>query len=163
MLGFAPQAALRPARHASRIFCSNATQNQNVRTAVSIALFNAQRSVLLIRRGQEPNRGRWSLPGGRVNDGEALRAAALRELEEETGVREDFVEVSSVPLEETVCSVKERPKYVVHVFRAQLLREVQPVAADDADDARFYALEDIPGLHSTDGLAGIVTKLSVNR
>ena len=42
--------------------------------------------VLLIRRGKSPMRGRWSLPGGRQELGETVRAAAVREVREETGV-----------------------------------------------------------------------------
>jgi 8-oxo-dGTP diphosphatase len=42
--------------------------------------------LLLIRRGHDPGRGRWSLPGGRVEPGEDDHAAVLRELREETGL-----------------------------------------------------------------------------
>ncbi len=42
--------------------------------------------VLLIKRGQEPLKGRWSLPGGVVETGEELRAAVAREVHEETGL-----------------------------------------------------------------------------
>lgn len=43
--------------------------------------------VLLVRRGSEPGRGRWALPGGLVEPGEEVRRAAGREVEEETGIR----------------------------------------------------------------------------
>ena len=42
--------------------------------------------VLLIRRGKSPMRGRWSLPGGRQELGETVREAAVREVQEETGL-----------------------------------------------------------------------------
>jgi len=42
--------------------------------------------VLLIRRGKEPLRGRWMIPGGTVEAGETLEAALVREIEEETGL-----------------------------------------------------------------------------
>jgi mutator protein MutT len=42
--------------------------------------------VVLIRRGQEPLRGRWVIPGGTVELGETLQEAVVREMEEETGL-----------------------------------------------------------------------------
>ena len=48
--------------------------------------------VLLIERGLEPFKGRWALPGGFVRVDETVDTAARRELEEETGIREVFLE-----------------------------------------------------------------------
>jgi ADP-ribose pyrophosphatase YjhB (NUDIX family) len=43
--------------------------------------------LLLVRRGREPGKGLWSVPGGRVEPGESSREAVVRELEEETALR----------------------------------------------------------------------------
>lgn len=59
-------------------------------------VFNAAGDVLLIRRGKEPQYGRWMVPGGGLEWGETLEEAAVREVREETGIEiviEMFVEM----------------------------------------------------------------------
>jgi 8-oxo-dGTP diphosphatase len=99
--------------------------------------------VLLIKRGKEPLRGRWLVPGGTVELGETLREAVIREVREETGL-------DVVPLEMlTVVDHIDRPEGRVlhHYVIVDYLCE--PVAgklraASDADAAAFVAQEDLP-------------------
>ena len=59
--------------------------------AVGVVCLRSPDEVLLIRRGKPPGAGGWSLPGGRLEWGERLHDAALRELFEETGVRAEML------------------------------------------------------------------------
>jgi len=88
--------------------------------------------VLLIRRGTPPRLGEWSLPGGRIEPGEGVRAAALRELREETGV-----DARLIGLIDVVDGLfPEGRHYVLIDFAAEWLSG-EPAAGDDAAEAAF--------------------------
>jgi 8-oxo-dGTP diphosphatase len=112
--------------------------------------------VLLVRRANPPDQGKWGFPGGRVELGEPIKQAALRELKEETGVDADPVEVL------TVLDVIDRNPAGALRFHYVLVavlcrwRAGEAVAASDALDADWYALDDIRR-------SGIVTSEAVER
>jgi len=67
----------------------------HIQVTVDLVIFAVrdwELQVLLIRRGVAPFEGRWALPGGFVREGESLEDAARRELAEETGVRDVYLE-----------------------------------------------------------------------
>ena len=92
--------------------------------------------VLLIRRGKQPRLGEWSIPGGRMEWGETVTAAALRELGEETGV-----EAELLGLIEVLDHISEHGHAVLIDFAARWVSG-EPVAGDDAAEARFFPLEE---------------------
>lgn len=97
--------------------------------------------VLLVRRGQAPKQGEWSIPGGRIEPGEAARTAALRELAEETGVQAKLVglvDVVDAVFHNRAGDLLTR-HYVLIDFVA-VWTSGEPVAGDDAAEARFVPL-----------------------
>jgi ADP-ribose pyrophosphatase YjhB (NUDIX family) len=101
--------------------------------------------LLLIRRGHEPSRGLWSLPGGRVEPGETLQAAVVREVREETGLD---VRVGA-PVG-TVLIPAGAVVYEVTDFACTPLDPaVPPVAGDDADGAVWVDATALGGLACT--------------
>lgn len=79
------------------------------------------------------------MPGGRVEPGETLRTAALRELAEETGVEADLG-----PLIDVVDGIfPDSGRHYVLIDFAACWRSGDPVAGDDAAEARFWPLEGI--------------------
>lgn len=98
--------------------------------------------VLLIRRGLEPFKDRWALPGGFVHLDETLDEAARRELAEETGLREVFLEQLH-----TFGAVERDPRErVVSVAYFALVKPTAATAATDAAEAEWFPVASIPPL-----------------
>ena len=107
--------------------------------------------VLLIRRGQEPLKGQWSLPGGAVELGETLEEAVRREVLEETGLVVEPVDiVEAVDRITRDDSGRVRYHYVLVDFLCRVRGGVDlacPVAcATDALEARWAAPTELGGL-----------------
>jgi len=92
--------------------------------------------VLLIKRGREPLKGKWSIPGGKMDFGETVQDAALRELKEETGV-----EARITRLIDVVDSIIDGHHYVLIDFEAEWISG-EPVAGDDAAAAEFVPVDE---------------------
>ena len=111
---------------------------------VVFGLDDTDLKVLLIRRGIEPFLGSWALPGGFVLPAESVEDAARRELEEEAGVREVFLEQLF-----TFGEVERDPRgrvVTVAYYALVNLHDHPLTAATDADDVGWFALEDLPAL-----------------
>jgi 8-oxo-dGTP diphosphatase len=119
--------------------------NQKPVAAVGIVCFNAAGEVLLIQRGTPPRLGEWSIPGGRLEWGETLKAAALRELKEETNVEAEIMGLIDVV--DGIFTSRSTGDITRHyVLIDYLARHISgvPVAGDDAANARFVAISDLP-------------------
>jgi mutator protein MutT len=114
--------------------------------------------VLLIRRGQPPLHGRWSLPGGVVEIGETLHEAIVREVREETGL-----EVEVGPVLEVLDRIERDPDnrveyhYVIIDYRC-LVRGGRLTCGSDADDVRWVAASDVAAFGVTAAVADVVHK-----
>ncbi|MEM7638845.1 MAG: NUDIX hydrolase [Pseudomonadota bacterium] len=103
--------------------------------------------VLLIRRGTPPRRGEWSLPGGRIEPGEPVQVAALRELREETAVEAEIVglvDVVDAIFNNRAGDLITR-HYVLVDYAARWVAGI-PVAGDDAAEARFFHQSELASL-----------------
>ncbi|MFO7897711.1 MAG: NUDIX hydrolase [Planctomycetota bacterium] len=108
---------------------------------VDVVVLSRDGAVLLIKRKNEPFKGRWALPGGFVDEDEPLEAAAARELEEETGLR-------GVALRQLRAygdpGRDPRGHTVSVVFLAQLDCRARPRAGSDATEAAWHPTDALP-------------------
>ena len=113
------------------------------------AIIIKNRQIVLIKRGNEPSKGKWTIPGGLVELSESPETAVIRETEEETGVEAinpQLIDVvSNVDLDE-MGKVKYHYiiiDYLVHVVSGNAQ------AASDAQELRFVSFDEVENLDLT--------------
>lgn len=111
---------------------------------VVFGLDEAELKVLLIERGLEPFKGRWALPGGFVRVNETTDQAARRELEEETGLKNVFLE-QLYTFGAVDRDPRERVVSVAH-FALVKLSDHRALAATDAANAEWFPISKVPKL-----------------
>lgn len=101
-----------------------------------------QLKILLIERGNEPDKGKWAFPGGFLNIDEQAEAGALRELQEETGMKD-----ADIRQFHTFSAPNRDPRERVISIAYYALVKIQDVkGGDDAAKASWFAIDDVPEL-----------------
>ncbi len=115
-------------------------------------MFDSASRILLVRRANEPGRGRWSVPGGRVQAGETDHHAVIREVAEETGLE---VQVTRRAGSVQRCAPG-GAVFDIHDYLC-LATSGSLHAGDDADEARWCDAETLTRLPIVDGLLEALT------
>lgn len=98
--------------------------------------------VLLVRRGADPYKGEWALPGGFLKNDETARDGALRELQEETGL-----EASAIGELGVFSDVHRDPRErVITIAYYALVKPAGVIGGDDADEAAWFSIDALPEL-----------------
>lgn len=118
--------------------CPNCGRYDNRGISVD-ALIIKDGKILLIRRGAEPEKGKWATPGGYIGWDESASEAVIREVKEETGLnatKTTFLTISSSP--------QRHPKQVITIAYLVEVDNTPLKNGDDAEAANWFPLEALP-------------------
>jgi 8-oxo-dGTP diphosphatase len=127
-------------------------QPSHPQLAVSAAIFR-DRKILLVRRARSPAKGVYSLPGGRVEFGETLHAAVHREVDEETSLKIEIIDLAG--WREVMPAITGGGHYLIMSFAARWTFG-EPVLNDELDDFRWLAPDAVGDLTITADLQDII-------
>jgi 8-oxo-dGTP diphosphatase len=116
-------------------------------------------SILLVKRGKEPHKGEWAIPGGKVEWGEPLHNAVIREIKEETGVE---IEPGDLAYHFEHISETNGHHFIVLDFFARYVNG-DLIAGDDADDVGWFIFKSLKQLNVNETTYQALRKLYPDR
>lgn len=117
--------------------CPACGRYENRAVTIDAVIIN-DKKVLLIKRGKEPDKGLWGVPGGYVDWDETAEDTVKREVKEETNL-----DVNKVTLIGVSSSPKRHPKQAINIVY-KVETEGQPKHGDDAQDLKWFDLDSLP-------------------
>ncbi len=112
-----------------------------MRPATVDALILENEKIMLIKRGSKPDKGKWALPGGFVDNGESAEEACTREAKEETGLDVEIVGLAGV-----FSDPGRDPRGTISIAYLCRKKGGNVQEGDDADEARWFRLDGLPEL-----------------
>jgi len=100
------------------------------------------KQILLIKRKNEPFKGKWALPGGFVEYGEKTEDAVIREVSEETGVKTKIRALAGVYSDPN----RDPRGHIITIIYVLDIVEGNEKAGDDASDVKFFDVHQLPVL-----------------
>jgi 8-oxo-dGTP diphosphatase len=108
-----------------------------------IAVVIREDQALLVRRANPPDTGLWGFPGGKIEFGETVREAAIRELLEETGVQaeaQDIITMLDILVRDSSGAMQQH--FILIAVRCRWISG-EPTAGDDALEAGWFAIAEL--------------------
>ncbi|HDD35921.1 MAG: NUDIX hydrolase [Archaeoglobaceae archaeon] len=118
--------------------------------------------VLLVKRANEPNKGKWSIPGGVVKLGESLIDALKREIFEETGLEIEALDVACVSEEIVRDNTGIKFHYVIIDFFAKVVGGELRVGSD-AEDAKWISFDELDEVEIVDFVKKLIDNFKMDK
>lgn len=116
--------------------------------------------IILVRRGVEPGKGKWSIPGGAVKLGEKVRDAVVREAEEESGLKVEIMDARPLDTVDSII-MDENKQLQYHYALLQFLARPESGTlrpGGDVLDARWVSLKEVETFDLTDSFRSFFRK-----
>lgn len=119
-------------------------------------------TILIIQRGNEPDKGLWSIPGGMIGYGERADVAAIREVEEETGLKVLELEYVADIVNKIIYDDREKLKYhfIIIDYVSTKFKGVAH-AEDDAVDLKWCKFNELPQYDYPDTIVELFKKIHI--
>jgi len=124
------------------------------------ALIIRDDKVLLVKRANEPNKGKWSIPGGVVKLGESLIDALKREVIEETGLEVDVLDVACVSEEIVRDDEGVKFHYVIIDFFADVVGGELKVGSD-VEEAKWVGFDELDSIEIVDFVKKLIENVKM--
>lgn len=109
-------------------------------TSVAISALISENKILLIKRGKDPFKGLWGLPGGKIKFGEHIDEAAVREIKEEIGIESIFESIKGVVSEKINEDKKTTDHGLIFVCK---LSPIHHISLENEDSLKWFDLDKI--------------------
>lgn len=137
-------AEIEPLDDGARVECANCgfKHYASSKPTASGLVIDDEGRILLARRAIEPDKGKWDLPGGFLQEAEDPRDALVRELEEETSMRVEPVEFFDVVIDRY--GEDDDAQYTLNLYWLCRVLEGEPTPADDVAELRWFDADELP-------------------
>jgi len=130
---------------------------------VGVVIINKSDEILLVKRGNHPNKGKWTIPGGHLEPGETIISAAKREIYEETGLKiNNPVLIDAVDLIQKNENGELLKHYILIDYAVREFKGIE-IAGSDATEIKWVDKSQIKNYVEWDKTVKIITKSLQNK
>jgi 8-oxo-dGTP diphosphatase len=130
---------------------------KQIKTSVVACIMDEKQRILLTRRSIPPFFGQWVMPGGKIDHGESIECALLREVKEEVGLQVKIDQL--VDIYEHLAIGHEKDHYIILYYRAKALTFELKLNPDELSEAIWFSHHQLPTLNVPPGCRQVLAHL----